>query len=768
MRWVRWLAAMLVALAAGLAGMLAAPALAATPVAGLPVVALTPGEDAPPLSPFIRHTKELGGLEVPITRALALPLSANPGRAEHYGAPGQRTVLLLTLRNAGPQAGSWILTTGRGSLTHFRLYALEGSTFALLLDGTDPAAAQANLRAYQAFSTELTLQPGERRTLVVDFLSDNSTYLPLKLETYSTFFQKRRANIALVAGVVLAMAVLVLINSLFFSITGYREFGWLALAQACFGVSTLHTEGYLTIFFLADQPLLSVAIEDAVKCGFAAAMAQFARTFLKTRERFGRLDRALLGLIATGGVVIALQAGLAFYSAEVRGALHAFAWAVTGSVALFLPLVGVLAIRHIGRELWPLLVGWGSLAGFIIYGAVASMGVFSWLPVNWHAIGPVGLFEVLMVTLALGLNLRKIEADRREADARYTQSMAERLAISERAARLAEERQLALSAVESRNALLHASGHDSRQVILALNSAITVLKRGDRAGEHRELTEMLQSSANYLSQIAATTMSGASTLGRPTRFAALSAFRAEALLEPLQMMFRGPFASKGLTLETAIAGEAILISDRALLMRALANLLSNSLQHTQHGGARVSLGIAGEEAVITIADTGSGIPAAIARQLMADEAAPLPLGPRRRADDPGSGSGFRAARQIITGLGGSLAIAETGPSGTRIVLRLGCAFERVTACAIEDLAARLGGWELADFDHAAPPAPAAAAGAAGSAPTALAVRGLIAVTHDDTPVARGRISERASLMLIKPLALEMAGHPALRRASDQL
>ena len=48
----------------------------------------------------------------------------------------------------------------------------------------------------------------------------------------------------------------------------------------------------------------------------------------------------------------------------------------------------------------------------------------------------------------------------------------------------------------------------SKQVILALNSAVEVLKRGDTAGTHRELTEMLQSSAAYLSEIVSTTISG--------------------------------------------------------------------------------------------------------------------------------------------------------------------------------------------------------------------------------------------------------------------
>src|SRR3546814_16990104 len=81
----------------------------------------------------------------------------------------------------------------------------------------------------------------------------------------------------------------------------------------------------------------------------------------------------------------------------MRAALHIGVWFVAVAVALFLPFVGFAAMQQIGRQLWPLFVGWAALALFIVYAAVASMGVFAWLPIDWHLAGPVGLFESLMV-----------------------------------------------------------------------------------------------------------------------------------------------------------------------------------------------------------------------------------------------------------------------------------------------------------------------------------------------------------------------------------
>src|SRR3546814_12753499 len=99
-----------------------------------------------------------------------------------------------------------------------------------------------------------------------------------------------------------------------------------------------------------------------------------------------------------------------------------------------------------------------------------------------------------------------------------------------------------METVNSQNALLHASGHDSRQVILALNSAVEVLKRQNRPGADDQLVEMLESSADYLNEIVSTTISGANIAASDSSFVALSSFPAEALVEPLSMMFNPPFA----------------------------------------------------------------------------------------------------------------------------------------------------------------------------------------------------------------------------------
>ncbi|KQZ64017.1 hypothetical protein ASD67_05700 [Sphingopyxis sp. Root1497] len=732
------------------------PTRAAAAAGAMPTVELRTGEEAPALARYVRYkTGTAHPATIDAASVLAEPLARITGSTIHFGPPGRKTMVMVKVRNVGDHQGSWIFSTGRGSLTYFRLYEMTGDRLTLLVDGSNAEAASENLRTYQAFSTEFVLDPGQEKLLVIDFLSENSTYLPLKISSYGTFFDERRANVAMVSGVVSGVVALVLLNFLFFSITGHREFIWLAVAQGFFALNTVHSEGYITIFFLADRPLAGVAIEDLFKCGFAAAMAQFCRSFIRTPQLFPRRDIALRILIGAALLIMALQPALAYYPPGFRQSLHVGGWLVAISVALFLPFVGFAAMQQLGRQLWPLFVGWGSLAVFIIYGAVASMGLFAWLPINWHLAGPVGLFESIMVTLALGLNLKKIQNDKLAADRNYASSLAERVEISERAARLAEEKAFALATVNSQNALLHASGHDSRQVILALNSAVEVLRRGDEAGVHRELTDMLESSATYLGEIVSTTMSGANIIGSDTGFLALGAFEARALVEPLQMMFKAPFADKGLSLETRVVGDIQLISDKPLLMRALANLLGNAYQYTETGGAHVVVERRDTAAVIAITDSGRGMPAAIVAALNGDGAA------RLRADESmhGTGSGFRAAKRLIGGLGGSLEIVASSEAGTALRIVLPCAFAEVSPCSTATLQAGLRDWLILDFDQRQ-------AFDAGLAAAAMPRNRIAALTYDDTTVTRGRLGDMVGLAIIKPPCRELLAHPAFG-ASEQ-
>lgn len=134
----------------------------------------------------------------------------------------------------------------------------------------------------------------------------------------------------------------------------------------------------------------------------------------------------------------------------------------------------------------------------------------------------------------------------------------------------------------------------------------------------------------------------------------------EAEVDNLQSLAR----QRNITLEVRAADDLATISaDPERLRQVLRNLMENALQYTQSGGwVRVSAARQGDEAVITIADNGIGIPegeqARIFERFYRVDAA------RSRAAG-GTGLGLAIARHLIESHGGRITVESELGVGSR-------------------------------------------------------------------------------------------------------
>ncbi|MCY2995165.1 MAG: ATP-binding protein [Planctomycetota bacterium] len=138
-----------------------------------------------------------------------------------------------------------------------------------------------------------------------------------------------------------------------------------------------------------------------------------------------------------------------------------------------------------------------------------------------------------------------------------------------------------------------------------------------------------------------------------------------ALLQPVADSFRPRAIDGGLELTLDVADELLPVSvDAEQFQHALLNLLDNALVHTLPGG-RITLSAraADGRVVISVADTGSGIPAQYL-PLVFDKYFRVP-GDTSRG---GSGLGLAIVREVITAHGGTVT-CESQP-GVRTVFRL--------------------------------------------------------------------------------------------------
>jgi signal transduction histidine kinase len=130
-----------------------------------------------------------------------------------------------------------------------------------------------------------------------------------------------------------------------------------------------------------------------------------------------------------------------------------------------------------------------------------------------------------------------------------------------------------------------------------------------------------------------------------------------SVLESLQ----GKLDKFGLTLETDLA-EAFIEADKDYMTIVLANLLDNAIKYNKPAGRiRVSSEVREGRVVIDIADTGIGIPDAVADKIFEPF---YTVDKNRSKEHGGAGLGLSLAKRYAETQGGAIALVKTGDSGT--------------------------------------------------------------------------------------------------------
>lgn len=727
----------------------------------LRAASLTASSDGPALAPYVRYLKNYSGdIRQDNLAKYDSSLMHLDTSSINFGRPDGPLLVLLSVKNEGSESGEWLFTTGRGALKSFQMVEYASGDTEVLLDGSDMEQVRNTLQTYHSFTHEFNLDPGEQKQFAITFEGKHSTILPLKISTKENFFQKRFQNIALVSGSVLGMLTLMVVGVVLYTVTGKPEFLWLGLAEIFHAVYVLHIGGYTTFYFLYDKGPWVHTVGFALACAFSIAMAQFARSFLNTRKTFPALNIFLIGLIITGAITIVGHILLTYHEdSTIQSIFGILTRLVNAIIVLLLPYIAAIATLRLGRQYWPLLISWSSLALFSTYGAVTALGLVKGLSFNWHLAGPFGLFGALFISLSMGLHLRNIYKEKLETERGLNESLQKQIEISENARRLEQEKASALATIHDQGHLIHASGHDSQQVLLALNSIVEFTDKSDAGDIPKELSKILRASASQLEDIISTTMAGPISGVESSKLIALSRFKLSDLLRPLEMIYRPLINKKNLSFRVEEYADHWIISDRALLARVLSNILSNSLKFTYEGS--ITLSISASEGMIqfTISDTGPGIEAPVIEGLSAGEER------RIKTDDDAAGTGFGllASQKIMSQLHGKMEIDSKVAMGTTVIIRL--PFIPSSACTkleISDIQSRLKNYVVVDTDVLEK-----------SEIDKISKNGCasdgnyLPVTYDPSARMRGFASAFSDIVLLKPVCADMLCHPAINQSDDR-
>lgn len=210
------------------------------------------------------------------------------------------------------------------------------------------------------------------------------------------------------------------------------------------------------------------------------------------------------------------------------------------------------------------------------------------------------------------------------------------------------------------------ASHELRTPVAILRGETEVtLSRSDRTpAEYREALAILNSESQRLSHtiedLFTLTRADAGQLPLNLRDVYLDELASDLLRQSRSLAF-----AKNITLSGTIVPDLLAHADEALLRRMILNLLDNAIKHTPPGGT-VCLDLKKQEDsfVLSISDTGPGIPADLQQKIFERFFRVDKARSRGETDTGGAGLGLAIARWIAEAHQGRLELTRSDPSGS--------------------------------------------------------------------------------------------------------
>ena len=306
----------------------------------------------------------------------------------------------------------------------------------------------------------------------------------------------------------------------------------------------------------------------------------------------------------------------------------------------------------------------------------------------WWLVNPGGLSAgwtelSLAVLSALYLWLLVGLAD--NAWRNFSQSVQIRFQDREMAVQLREALAQAQQANQAKTRFLAAASHDLRQPLHTIGLLVAALSLRPIEGRDREVVDLLSqvtvALSEQLDQLLDISKLDAGVVEPAKKIVDLG-----EMLRMHHAEMRGAIEEKGLRAVLDAPTGVRCWTDPALVLRVLRNLSENAIKFTPHGHIALRLRIDGENALISVEDTGRGIPQA-EHGMVFEEFYQVDNPERDRAK--GLGLGLSIVRRLCQLLGITLELRSAAGEGTTITLRVPLETYGALALAPAPLAASL-------------------------------------------------------------------------------
>lgn len=260
---------------------------------------------------------------------------------------------------------------------------------------------------------------------------------------------------------------------------------------------------------------------------------------------------------------------------------------------------------------------------------------------------------------------------------------------------LQREKEAAERATMAKSHFLAAASHDLRQPLHALGLFVSALAQSDAARREPVLVAHIRSATDTLQNLLDAILD-VSRLDSGNVVPRIAAVALGPILERIQGDLSLIAEHKGLRLKVRRT-DLWVSSDAEMVQRILLNLVGNALRYTRSGGVLVSCRRRGEQVLVEVWDTGSGIPENARSEIFEEY---MQLGNPERDRAKGLGLGLAICRRLADLLAAPIGVRSRPGRGSVFWIRL--PLERPAAVAprlpsatesTEELA-RLGGTVL--------------------------------------------------------------------------
>ncbi len=223
-----------------------------------------------------------------------------------------------------------------------------------------------------------------------------------------------------------------------------------------------------------------------------------------------------------------------------------------------------------------------------------------------------------------------------------------------------------LGLVDAQRQVLRVVAHDLRTPLTAIRGYSDLLLEGvvgEISGSQRDAVDSIKSAGNHLNRLVGDLMDAA-TVEAPVLSLVPEPYDAVDLGREVVATCGQRALSAGLALALEAPDAPLpVFGDRARVMQALLNLMSNALAYTRQGGVTLRVSAAGAAVRFAVVDTGPGIPAELQARIW------LPH-QRATSEGMGLGLGLHIVSQLARHLGGAVGLESAPGVGSTFWLEL--------------------------------------------------------------------------------------------------